>query len=357
MKMTTKRQLVARESILRAVAANEPNIAKLLQDQQGISRPTANRDIAAAIEDGLIERVAVGEYRLKTHQTQFKLNREGLEEYDVWQHQISPNLEELSANIRETFEYGCTEMINNCVDHSEGTVVIVTVVKTALSTIILVADDGVGIFRKIAKALGLEDERQSVLELAKGKFTTDPENHSGQGIFFTSRAVDDFDILSCGVLFQHHAADEDDWVFGPDYSSIPMSESGTIVKLEMQNDSEKDLGTVFTSYEGDDFGFDKTIVPIRMMAIGEERLVSRSQAKRLLNRFDRFKEVVLDFNGVESIGQAFADEVFRVFANSHPDIDLVPIMTSEAVSKMILRVKASIIDARKDPLVRDELED
>jgi hypothetical protein len=47
-----------------------------------------------------------------------------------------------------------------------------------------------------------------------------------------------------------------------------------------------------------------------------ESLMSRSQARRLMNRFDRFSEVVLDFTGVNFIGQGFADEIFRVFANA-----------------------------------------
>ncbi len=35
-------------------------------------------------------------------------------------------------------------------------------------------------------------------------------------------------------------------------------------------------------------------------------------------RFERFQTVVLDFTGVEEIGQDFADEVFRVFQRAHP---------------------------------------
>lgn len=48
-------------------------------------------------------------------------------------------------------------------------------------------------------------------------------------------------------------------------------------------------------------------------------LDSRSQAKRLLARVDKFKKVIFDFDDVEPIGQAFADEVFCVFAKQHID--------------------------------------
>jgi hypothetical protein len=69
-------------------------------------------------------------------------------------------------------------------------------------------------------------------------------------------------------------------------------------------------------------------------------LVSRSQAKRLLARFEVFREVILDFAGVASIGQAFADEVFRVFQNAHPEVHLRIMHASEEVLRMINRAKA-----------------
>jgi hypothetical protein len=40
-------------------------------------------------------------------------------------------------------------------------------------------------------------------------------------------------------------------------------------------------------------------------------------------RVELFKTVIFDFDGVPTIGQAFADEIFRVFANAHPQIMLV----------------------------------
>ena len=71
-----------------------------------------------------------------------------------------------------------------------------------------------------------------------------------------------------------------------------------------------------------------------------ELLLSRSQAKRLITRFDKFLEVILDFQGVSEIGQAFADEVFRVFRNAHPNVQLEPINCSPAVQRMIAYISA-----------------
>jgi hypothetical protein len=87
------------------------------------------------------------------------------------------------------------------------------------------------------------------------------------------------------------------------------------------------------------FEFDKTIVPVRLARLGNENLISRSQAKRLIARFDQFRQVVLDFRDVPEIGQAFADELFRVFANSHPRVALVPVHMEVPVERMMKRVK------------------
>jgi hypothetical protein len=61
----------------------------------------------------------------------------------------------------------------------------------------------------------------------------------------------------------------------------------------------------------------------------------------LMNRFDRFLEVVLDFTGVDFIGQGFADEIFRVFARAHPSTRLIPVHYTDTVEKMITHVRAN----------------
>ena len=330
----------AREFILTAAADGTKNLASLLQGEFGVARTTANRYIDAAIEAGLIQRVSRGHFGLVTTQTRFKYPTDGIEEHTVWRNDVRPLLAGLPDNVDAILHYGCTEMINNCIDHSEGSSIVINVECSARTTRIEVFDNGVGIFKKIADSLDLDDERQSVLELAKGKFTTDPNNHTGEGIFFTCRAMDNYSISSRGTYFSHKVGDEMDWVIGTDYLPVNDDATGTLVEMSMENNSATDLDDIYSAYQGEELGFVKTIVPVRLLAVGEDRLVSRSQAKRLLNRFDQFKEVVLDFDNVESVGQAFADEVFRVFVLAHPEVQLIPIRQNEAVSRMISRAKA-----------------
>lgn len=70
---------------------------------------------------------------------------------------------------------------------------------------------------------------------------------------------------------------------------------------------------------------------------GRKTAVARSEAKSVLKAATGFQSVTFDFAGMEFIGPSFADEIFRVFANAHPNIELIPINTDPDVQKMISR--------------------
>ena len=253
----------------------------------------------------------------------------------VWRQDIVALLGKLPENVLHIWQYGFTEMFNNVIDHSEATNVFVCLTKTSAATTVEIYDNGVGIFKKIQAALDLVDERHAVLELAKGKFTTDPENHSGEGIFFSSRMFDEFSILSGEVYFSHEFNKKEDWIIQRN------TQDGTLVTMVLHNHTSRTTKNVFDKFTSEeDYAFTKTVVPVKLMKYGDDNLVSRSQAKRLLARFDRFKIVMLDFSGVSLIGQAFADEVFRVFKAKHPGVELIPIHTSPEVQRMISRAAA-----------------
>lgn len=248
---------------------------------------------------------------------------------------------DMSQNIRQILEHGFTEMVNNVKDHSGGATLSCAFMASPSQVTLAIYDDGEGIFRRIRRLCGLADDRLALLELAKGKLTTDPENHSGEGIFFTSRAFDHFAILSGGLIFTHDA--NADWLQEEDgLTETKMPETGTGVFMMLARESKRDLQSVFDRFAApEEFSFSKTIVPLRMARLGDENLLSRSQAKRALSRVDRFKTVLFDFTEVQSIGQAFADEIFRVFANAHPDVELIPVHFNESVKKMLLHVGVS----------------
>ena len=112
----------------------------------------------------------------------------------------------------DIWHYGFTEMLNNAKDHSGGKTIFVRVSKTAITTEMMIADDGIGIFKKIQQAFDLPDQRYAILELAKGKLTTDPDRHTGEGIFFSSRMFDRFAIGADKTYYGHRFGDDSDWV-------------------------------------------------------------------------------------------------------------------------------------------------
>lgn len=330
-----------RKFIIENLEAHPRDIVRMSSEKFGCSRQAVHKHLQRLIADGFV--MDDGQTRNKTYQLaplvtwnkEYELSS-GLAEDAVWRADIAGLLGKLPENVLGIWHYGFTEMFNNVIDHSGARKVIIALKSTAAATTIDILDDGVGIFKKIQAALGLMDERHAVLELAKGKFTTDPRNHSGEGIFFASRMFDEFVISSGEVFFSHQFDEREDWILQSSSSG-----GGTLVKMVLHNHTARTTKKVFDKFTSDDdYGFTKTVVPVKLMRYGDDHLVSRSQAKRLLVRVDRFKTVVLDFSGVASIGQAFADEVFRVFRARNPGVEVLAIHTSSEVKRMITRAEA-----------------
>lgn len=197
-----------RTFILVNVEKHTAEIAGLVASHFGITRQAANKHLHKLVEENAL--VPEGKTRdrryklaaLHEWRKHYPINGES-DEDRAWTLDIASELGNLPRNVLDIWHFCFTEMFNNAVDHSGGTMIYVQIGKTAANTQILLSDDGIGIFRKIQSALGLIDERHAILELAKGKLTTDPKGHTGQGIFFTSRVLDSFDILSGGVFYAH----------------------------------------------------------------------------------------------------------------------------------------------------------
>ncbi|MHA2030612.1 MAG: STAS-like domain-containing protein [Candidatus Kariarchaeaceae archaeon] len=328
-----------RTFIVLNVRKHPKDIAKFTAKEFNISRQAVNRYIRTLVDKRFLE--AHGNTKARQYELIPLVRKsitfdlvDNLEEHKIWREIVQfVDEQNVPKNTMEICEYGVNEMVNNVVDHSEGTSLEIILIFDIDRITFWITDDGIGIFDKIQNELNLDDKLHAVFELSKGKLTTDPENHTGEGIFFTSRAFDEFCIISDGLFFSHNPLDRD-WVIetreGP--------ETGTIINMHIQRFSKRILMKVFEEFTtSDDFKFSKTIVPVSLARYGEENLISRSQAKRILLRFEKFSEIMLDFNGVEVIGQAFADEIFRVFARKHPEITLIPIRANKGVQNMINR--------------------
>ncbi len=342
-----KRSSEIRKYIFDQVSQNPGGLTASVMQKFGISRQAVVRYLQAMARDGQI--IAEGTTKDRVYklgltrilQKKYALNRLQ-EESEIWSKDFMALCEGVKENVTRICEYGFTEMVNNAIDHSNGKNLIVSMSRNTQIIRMAIIDDGVGIFRKIKEAHHLTDEDQSILELAKGKLTSDPEKHSGQGIFFTSRAFEGFKIHSYNHVFGHDPQKEKDH-----FSEGPNSWEGTAVYMQIRLNSEKRLRDVFNDFadpENDNDAFYKTVVPVRLIQYEGESLLSRSQAKRILSRVENFKAADLDFEGIQSVGPAFADEIFRIYKTAHPNIKIVPINVSEEIKTTIHRAKAGVLD-------------
>jgi len=344
---TRERGEKIQQQILRDVKYHSHDIAQHICEIFSISRQAVHKHLKKLVNDGWLE--ASGATRNKTyklglrrqHGVVIQLNRT-VTEHDIYNREFYWVVEGLPKNIEDIIYYGFTEIVNNAIDHSEGTLCSIFISRDMENIDISITDDGEGIFKRIKRLKELSDEKQAILELYKGKLTTDPENHSGQGIFFTSKMFDNFNIFSKGLAFHHQYKNEHDFIL--DNDQIP-NEYGTSVYMKISIQSTRTDKEIFDQFSGNDeenYAFNKTIIPVNMARINKENLVSRSQAKRLLARVENFKYVLFDFLNVDTIGQAFADEIFRVYHQRYPQIDITYINTSDAVLKMIKRAQSEI---------------
>lgn len=325
-----------RRMALRLIADDGRAVAVRLAAAAGISRQAAHGHLKALLEAGLVS--AIGstrsrEYLLEPSREEHKIyGTKGLREDLPWREIFVPVLAKLPSAAREIWHYGVTEMVNNAVDHSGSSEVQVGVRFNDVFAEGYVSDAGEGIFEKIRRAFDLVDAREAILELSKGKVTTDPKRHTGEGIFFTSRMFDFFFIRSGRLAISHREGRPDR------IADQPHETRGTLVFMRLANESIRTTRSVFDAYAlPDEFSFTKTVVAVRLALHEGEKLVSRSQAKRLSMRFDQFRHVVLDFEGVQDVGQAFSDELFRVFQAEHPGVLLEPVHMTTAVRQMVSR--------------------
>ena len=309
----------------------------------GISRQAAQKHVKKLVDTGVLTMIGsrkTAKYELTTTENikQFVIAK-GLDEDEVWRSFVRPLLGNAPRNIISICQHGFTEMFNNAIDHSEGTEISVAISMTAYTIKMSIGDNGIGIFRKIRRDFGLDDERHAIFELSKGKLTSDSSKHSGEGIFFASRMFDRFIIFSGKHLFSHYDDKDDcsDWMFDRETDI-----GGTSVHMEIRLNSPKTTQSVFEEYSTIDHpGFYKTIVPVELASYGDENMVSRSQAKRVLARVEKFTEVYLDFKGVEEVGQGFVDEIFRVFVVNHPEVNLHYFNTNDSIEFMIKRCNSA----------------
>lgn len=241
----------------------------------------------------------------------------------------------LKKNVQDILNFGFSEMLNNAIEHSDSKFIEVDIYKDGADLVFEVSDTGIGVFRSISEKKELHSELSAIQDLLKGKTTTMPKAHSGEGIFFTSKMADVFLLDSFEYRLRIDNKIRDVFI-----EPMKPAKKGTRVIFRIALHSKRHTTDIFQKYVSspDTLAFDKTDVKIKLYTMGTIH-VSRSQARRVLAGLDKFKTIVLDFDKVPTIGQGFADEIFRVFSARHPEITIKTIHANEAVQFMIDRVE------------------
>lgn len=332
--------LTTRQSILNYIENNGSATGPQLADHLGITRQAVNPHLRRLLADSKIVKTgstkAARYFPYDAATTGRTLKRDlvlaGLDESAVYEHiAISMTFSQLSDSIESIVHYAFTEILNNAIDHSMSERCTVEVRLDATKLAFTVRDTGIGVFHSITEKFGLQNEHDAMIELIKGKTTTQPHAHSGEGLFFVSKAADRFSLRS------HRLQIEWDKKRGDVFVSEPRFLKGTLASFEIGRNARTRLENVFAEFapEEYDFQFQKTRVLVKLL---RQDYVSRSEAKRLLHNLDKFSEIELDMRDVKNVGQGFADEVFRVFVAAHPDILIRSVNASDVVTAMIKHV-------------------
>lgn len=336
-----------KETILDLLSRKQSITAREITSRCKASRQGVNFAIRQLIKEGKI--VKMGSTRgafyatpeqARTLKTKIKkrLLNKSLKEHEVLEKMAnqSPLFSMLAENVRSIFEYALSEMLNNAIEHSNSKFVEVSVKEEKSSVSFVVDDFGIGVFKNIMEKRNLNSELEAIQDLLKGKTTTQPQAHSGEGIFFTSKIADVFILESFGYRLRVDNFIDDIFI-----EPLKPSKRGTRVIFSINERSKKHLSDIFRAYQASshEIGFNKTEIKVRLFTMGTI-YISRSQARRILAGLESFKSITLDFDKVPTIGQAFADEVFRVFATKHPEIQIQAINANEAVQFMIDRVES-----------------
>lgn len=347
MSFTEQKRAEIEKYMLRKIAADDEMLIEKTMDSFGISVTSAKRYLKKMADEGNVVKQAEQACGYALYEETFedcvKISESGQQEDEIYDRLLRDKLSGCGKNARRIWQYVCVEMLNNALEHSRGTQIRMIVRRNVLYTTVLIADDGVGVFRTLVDYMAGHgwnepDEKDALVELYKGKITSAASAHSGEGIFFSSKAVDTFAIWSGGKMYkcygerEHTVLENRLLAYASRFQNI-----GTLVMMTLENETARDLAEVFDVFADVDEGLIRTRIPIREACISGEP-VARSQARRICRRLEEFKEVILDFDGVEFMGQGFADEIFRVFATAFPGVLLCPVHMEKEVYRMVRHV-------------------
>ena len=301
-----------------------------------VTRQAAHYNLKAMADEGLLEHVGAGRGAHFVRLAQFERTYDlrGLVEHTVWteewfmlKQQDLPVFD--NPLVKPILDFTFTEMLNNAIDHSNGTTATVRWFTDDPDRIAFeIIDDGIGVFESVLSSRQLGTESEALVELSKGRQTTYPERHSGLGIYYSSRAATRF-VLASGHLVWTTDNSRHDEAAG--WAST--RRTGTYVRTEVSGHTDVRMVDVFGVMNLPDSGGLRTTVRLSLFGAGD--FVSRSEAKVVGANLERFSLVEIDFTGIDAVGQGFVDELFRVWQLDHPETRLVATNANPAIRALL----------------------
>ncbi len=308
----TRNRLHALTSWITTAVLNHPDdLVPALMAHAGVRRATALKLLRQLGAAGWLLRQRRGRsYRYSPGPMREVVRRyeiAGLDEDSPWRRDFVRAFN-LTEGVLPMVRHAFSELVNNAIDHSGGTEVVVSLRQTATQVQLLVSDNGRGLFDSLATAFGFDDHQHAMLELSKGRLTSDPARHTGRGLFYTLRLADVALLHANASAFQQRQWEGAQW-----RSGRPMPRVGTSVYLAITLDTPRRLDDVLrsASLDANDYALERVTLPLALIA-DDGGLVSRAAARRVGARLQGLRHVEVDFSGVSALGHSFADELFRV---------------------------------------------
>jgi hypothetical protein len=234
----------------------------------------------------------------------------GLQEDLPWSRDFAPNFA-LPPDVCRMAQHAFTELLNNAIDHSGGTQVTVSMRQTPLHLQLLVSDDGCGLFERIARPSPSPTPRWPCWSSARASSPASP-SATPAAACSSPRAWPTCSTCTPTPPPSSTAAGTAQLVQEPSRSA----RQGTSVYLAIALDTARTLDSVLRAHslDGDGYAFDRTVVPLQLLAapgwrsIRARRPSAWRAAAALSPRRDSTSPASAD------IGHGFADELFRVAA-------------------------------------------
>lgn len=329
-------EIEIRDMIIDNVAKTGSIKAAEIADYWGYSSGTIYRYMNELLEEKVIERIQRDSYRLYINKWEYGFDRiDGhfFPEDIIFQKTFAKLFEWKPSENLNSWRYAVDEMLNNVAEHSEADELRIEILYSCLDTMVILRDNGIGIFEKLQHNYPDKTIEEIKEELMNGELASTNEKHLGKGIFFTSKIMDYFRIQSGGI----YISTSDASCGTPQFRGMSRSETsakGTVVKMTLLNRSNTPASEIFTKLPVTQWYNGQITVSVKEK-VGENP-VSRSQAVELCNTFCGYAEVLIDFSEVERVSPSFIHQIFIVFQREHPRMKIEPINMVYPINRIYL---------------------